>query len=276
MKTKDLSPKRSGFTLIELLVVIAIIAILAALLLPALSRAKQRAKSIQCLSNVRQWGQLFALYCSDNNDSMPIGWSVMANGYKGAWMSALRSYYSNPDIRVCPATLHFRSELANPFNTAMDATFWSWGIDGVGNYTTPAWGEAGDYGSYGINAWAHNPQDWQTAANTAQYYWRKMGTARGADTIPLFADCMWDGTPVYPTDTPPLRQGYQVSGSQEDMSVFCIPRHPSRRPVNMVFLDTSVRNVGLKELWSLQWYAGFDASGNATLKYWPAWMNAYQ
>jgi len=72
---------KKGFTLIELFVVIAIIAILASLLLPALARAKEKARTINCLSNLKQLGVCFHLYALDNQDVLPPNNSIMfANG----------------------------------------------------------------------------------------------------------------------------------------------------------------------------------------------------
>lgn len=118
---------RQAFTLIELLVVIAIIAILAALLMPALSSAKQKAWTTSCNSNLHQIGLGMRMFADDNNEFYPesgstIRWgsidltaSPLGSGKLG-WTEQIYPYVGNTNAYNCPGNVQLATSLQGPFN----------------------------------------------------------------------------------------------------------------------------------------------------------------
>ena len=100
--------RRCGFTLIELLVVIAIIAILAAILFPVFSKARARARSISCLSNVRQFGQMIQMYASDYDDLFPYAVDFIDKAYPNVWSG-------RPAWRAQIANMHLLTDTCNAY-----------------------------------------------------------------------------------------------------------------------------------------------------------------
>lgn len=147
-----------GFTLIELLVVIAIIAILAALLLPALSRAKAQAQSVQCLNNTHELEVAWSTYATDNKDHLVLGaWSSLPGGWIQGWMQlGANNDYDNTNI----ANLMSPLGLIWPFlgNVKVFKCPSDPSIAKFGNVTLPR------VRSYSLNAKMNNPWNDDTVA----------------------------------------------------------------------------------------------------------------
>lgn len=159
----------AAFTLIELLVVIAIIAILAALLLPALARAKQKGQQAVCLSNLRQIGIAFQIYLADHSDhfpdrrdlksSLPGGWrpwtSWPPSDPRAGWaMAAFSNECPNLKVWSCPTAMNSLTgnaiQSAQTNSTAPDAPvcrYWAWRFDRTNDMADPVmltdfWGKS--------------------------------------------------------------------------------------------------------------------------------------
>ncbi len=243
-----------GFTLVELLVVIAIIALLLSILLPSLSKVRESARDMLCQSNLRQWVYILSMYTDDHKGSFPPGWWTEG----GMWMAAMRSYYQDRKICLCPKAIKFQSDGYPP------GPFVAWGIYGKPDYYSPLWGDDGDYGSYGMNGWMCNPPEaFDILTYELPWFWRN-ANAGGRDgkpaNIPTFCDSIWDGTRPRHTDLPPDPPGTPVG--LEGMWGYTLPRHGNRDSVNVSFLDGSVRKTPLKCLWRLKWHKKFRKDFN--------------
>ena len=264
--------KRNAFTLIELLVVISIIALLLAILLPTLQRIRRESKSVACQSNLHQWDIMFSMYKANNDGKFfkPL--------HGDTWIEPLQPYYQNckDSLFLCPmATKHY---IENPNDLITDPLIDSavkkrfWALKYIGGGTKfHAWllFEPKPLCSYGLNDWIMD--HWLTSS---------------AMNVPVLLDCVWRGARPHYLDPPPINEGYPPKTSlgwdeqYSAMQYFCINRHDAG--INGLFMDGSVRKVGLKELWTLKWHQWFDTKGSWTKaggvepEDWPKWMRRFK
>jgi len=259
-----------GFTLIELLVVIAIIALLLAILLPALQHAKRQARAVACQSKLHQWGLVFSMYTTDNNGMF---WRDEPK-LRCWWYKVLEPWRYGEDLCFCPMAVKVNPK-PNPAGSVLGGTFtgWDWGY-----WWLPRTIGKPARGSYGMNWWIADLQNYDPADSTASQYWRTCLVGCSA-SVPVFLDCSWPETLPDDVEYPPEYEGEYGPWSWW-MPDICINRHDGG--INVLFMDWSVRKVGLKELWTLKWHREFDTvnpwtrAGGVQPTDWPEWMRKFK
>lgn len=237
--------------------------------MPALAKVRKQAKAVLCQSNLKQWSLVFSMYTGDNESYFGYGWpsgygKVPGDGHGHRWLENLKPYYKDEKLCDCPMT-------TKPFTEGGQAPYAGWGIFPAGECS----------GGYGLNEWVSNPPPNPPSAyfgddRPVERHWRS-ASVKNAGSIPLFLDSWWPGGyPRYEDEPPELPSFVTIDmdnlSGENEMNKHCIDRHENGL-INGLFVDMSVRTVGLKELWKLNWYRGYpinDPSPN-----WPEWMSRF-
>ena len=250
---------KKAFTLIELLVVIAIIAILAAMLLPALSSAKQRAQSIKCLNNLKQMDLAYFMYVQDN-DKM-----VQYVSTSALWMQTLIAYQSQVSaIRLCPIAADTNGASVTQGSAKLP---WRWGINSDPKLNT---------GSYAINGWLYQYDakgdiaQWIPAANVPKFFQKEGAILRPSET-PSFFDAIWPD--AWPVITDQLASDLSLGDQNTSLGRCSISRHPLKSgkavqnqtapgAINMAFADGHASAIKLQNIKNVVWHVGFTPNAN--------------